>query len=64
MMLEVNKRVYLERGSLYLKTHCDKKRSVRDVINSLLWNQLSPRHDGRCTSDIYHAVRRNARSDY
>ena len=24
MMLEVNKRVYLEGRSLYLKTHCDK----------------------------------------
>jgi hypothetical protein len=36
MMLEVNKRVYLERRSLYLKTHCDKKRSVRDIINQLL----------------------------
>ena len=36
MMLEVNKRVYLERRSLYLKTHCDKKRSVRKVIGMLL----------------------------
>lgn len=36
MMLEVNKRVYLERRSLYLKTHCDKKRSAREVINALL----------------------------
>ena len=36
MMLEVNKRVYLERRSAYLKTHCDKKRSVREVVNQLL----------------------------
>lgn len=36
MMLEVNKRVYLERRSLYLKTHCEKKRNVREVISQLL----------------------------
>ncbi len=36
VVLEVNKRVYLERRSLYLKTHCEKKRSVRKVINQLL----------------------------
>ena len=36
MMLEVNKRVYLEQRSLFLKTHCDKKRNVREVINQLL----------------------------
>ena len=36
MMLEVNKRVYLERRSAYLKTRCDKKRSVREVVNQLL----------------------------
>ncbi|MBR5377600.1 MAG: N-formylglutamate amidohydrolase [Bacteroidales bacterium] len=36
MMLEVNKRVYLEQRSTYLKTHCDKKRSVREVVNQLL----------------------------
>ncbi len=36
MMLEVNKRVYLERRSAYLKTQCDKKRSVREVVNRLL----------------------------
>ena len=36
MMLEVNKRVYLEPRSLYLKTHCDKKMSVREVVNQLL----------------------------
>jgi len=38
IMLEVNKRVYMEHRSLYLKTHCDKKKSVRDVINQLLEN--------------------------
>ena len=36
MMLEVNKRVYLERRSIYLKTHCEKKRGVREVVNRLL----------------------------
>ena len=36
MMLEVNKRVYLERRSLYLKTRSDKKKSVREVVNQLL----------------------------
>ena len=36
MMLEVNKRVYLERGSVYLKTKTDKKRSVREVIESFI----------------------------
>ena len=36
MMLEVNKRVYLERRSLYLKTHSDKKKNVREVVNQLL----------------------------
>lgn len=36
MMLEVNKRVYLEQRSAYLKTHCDKKRSVREMVNRLL----------------------------
>lgn len=36
MMLEVNKRVYLERQSLYLKTQCDKKKDVREVITILL----------------------------
>ena len=36
MMLEVNKRVYLERRSLYLKTHYEKKRNVREVISQLL----------------------------
>ena len=36
MMLEVNKRVYLERRSAYLKTQNDKKRSVRGVVNQLL----------------------------
>ena len=34
MMLEVNKRGYLE-GS-YLKTHCDKKKSVREVLSLLM----------------------------
>lgn len=36
MMLEVNKRVYLEQRSAYLKMHCDKKRSVRELVNQLL----------------------------
>lgn len=36
LMLEVNKRVYLERRSAYLKTHCDKKSSVRELITMLL----------------------------
>ena len=36
MMLEVNKRVYLERRSAYLKTRTDKKKSVREVVNQLL----------------------------
>ena len=36
MMLEVNKRVYLEKRSLYLKTHCDKKRSVNELFSQLL----------------------------
>ena len=40
IMLEVNKRVYLERRSAYLKTHCDKKRSVREVVNQLLENTV------------------------
>lgn len=34
MMLEVNERVYLE--GPYLKTHCDKKRSVREVLGLLM----------------------------
>ena len=41
MMLEVNKRVYLERRSLYLKTHCDKHKSVREVVNLLLENTVT-----------------------
>ncbi len=36
MMLEVNKRVYLEKRSAYLKTSNGKKRDVREVINRLL----------------------------
>ena len=36
MMLKVNKRVYLEGRSPYLKTHCDKKRSVREVLGLLM----------------------------
>ncbi len=38
MMLEVNKRVYLEPHSVYLKTHCEKnrKQDVRSVVNQLL----------------------------
>ena len=36
MMLEVNKRVYLEHRSTYLKMQNDKKRSVRQVVNQLL----------------------------
>lgn len=36
MMLEVNKRVYLEHRSAYLKMQNDKKRSVRQVVNQLL----------------------------
>lgn len=36
MMLEVNKRVYLEKNSVYLKTTCDKKRSVRELMKMLL----------------------------
>ncbi|MDO5316248.1 MAG: hypothetical protein Q4F82_09095 [bacterium] len=36
MMLEVNKRVYLEGRSPYLKTHYDKKRSVREVLGLLM----------------------------
>lgn len=41
MMLEMNKRVYLERRSLYLKTHCDKRKSVREVVTQLLENAVS-----------------------
>lgn len=36
MMLEVNKRVYLEPHSLYLKTSCDKRRNVRELFAQLL----------------------------
>ena len=36
MMLEVNKRVYLEGRTPYLKTHCDKKKSVREVLGLLM----------------------------
>lgn len=36
MMLEVNKRVYLEGRTPYLKTHCDKKRSVCEVLGLLM----------------------------
>lgn len=36
MMLEVNKRVYLEQRSVYLKTWCDKKRRVREVIEMMM----------------------------
>ena len=36
MMLEVNKRVYLEKNSICLKTRCDKKRSVRELVKVLL----------------------------
>ena len=42
MMLEVNKRVYLERQSLYLKTRCDRKRSVREVVSLLLETVSGP----------------------
>ena len=34
MILEVNKRVYLK--GPYLKTHCDKKKSVREVLSLLM----------------------------
>lgn len=36
MMLEVNKRVYLEKRSLYLKTNCGKRKDVRDLFSRLL----------------------------
>ena len=36
MMLEVNKRVYLEKRSLYLKTNCGKRKDVRDLFSQLL----------------------------
>ena len=36
MMLEVNKRVYLERGTLYLKTRHPQKRSVSDLMAQLM----------------------------
>ena len=36
MMLEVNKRVYLEHRSTYLKKQGDKKQSVRKVVSQLL----------------------------
>lgn len=36
MMLEVNKRVYMDERSLYLKSHCDKKRNIRETICQLL----------------------------
>ena len=36
MMLEVNKRVYLEKSSLYLKSRCDKRKNVRELFSQLL----------------------------
>ena len=36
MMLEVNKRAYMEDGSLYLKTRMDYKRSVHELTGMLL----------------------------
>lgn len=36
MMLEVNKRVYMERGTLYLKTRHPQKRSVSDLMALLM----------------------------
>ena len=47
MMLEVNKRVYLERRSAYLKTQSDKKRSVREVVNQLLENVVLSSRRGK-----------------
>lgn len=36
MMIEINKRVYLERRSIYLKTHHEQKKSIREVIGQLI----------------------------
>ncbi|MBO4645845.1 MAG: hypothetical protein J5642_04955 [Bacteroidales bacterium] len=44
MMLEVNKRVYLEKRSLYLKTRCGRKRSVRELFSLLLQELVEGRH--------------------
>lgn len=36
LMLEVNKRVYMEKGTLYLKTNNDKKRNVSELMAQLM----------------------------
>ena len=45
MMLEVNKRVYLEKNSVYLKSRSDKKRTVREVIEMMM-AKVAPRLSG------------------
>ena len=36
MILDMNKQACLKPWSVYLKTCCDKKKSVREVVNQLL----------------------------
>jgi len=38
MMLEVNKKTYMEDGSLHLKTNSEYKRSLHELMISLLSN--------------------------
>lgn len=41
MMIEINKRVYLEPRSIYLKTNYEQKKSIRDVIGQLIRTIIS-----------------------
>ena len=43
MMIEINKRVYLERRSIYLKTNYEQKKSIREVIGQLIETLVSSR---------------------
>lgn len=43
MMIEINKRVYLERRSIYLKTHYEQKKSIREVIGQLIETLVNSR---------------------
>lgn len=43
MMIEINKRVYLERRSIYLKTHYEQKKSIREVIGQLIETMVNSR---------------------
>lgn len=47
MMLEVNKRVYMEKGSLHLKSACRHKKTVRELMAHLMSSLLMSNFEQR-----------------